>query len=198
MRIYRYIELWWMLVAFILLLGLANITKADYIYDLQATLTEGEAVYVDQEPFYYDIFHIHTEGQATLTFNNYDANLGSSNPRYDYNDPYLYLYTIQQPSFTGFSSANVQLVLFDEDDDGNENSPEGLYFFLDNVIVNNQLVAVISSYDPYVVGTVDFTITSNKPLSIIPEPATAGLIAIGAFGLLLIRRFGLCRNKMDS
>ena len=188
MRIYKYIELWWLLIAFILLLGLSSVTKADYIYDLQATLTEGEAVYVNQQPFYYDIFHIHTEGQATLTFENYDANLGSSNPHYDYNDPYLYLYTIETPAFNGFNNATVQLVLFDEDDDGNEDSPEGLYFFLDNVIDNNQLVAIITSYDPYVVGTVDFTITSDQPLSIIPEPATAGLITLGAVSLLIIRR----------
>ena len=195
---WKYAEIIWIFIAIGLLAGVASIAQADYIYNLQANLEEGEAIYVDQEPFYYDIFHIHTDGIATLTFENYNANLGSSNPRYDYNDPYLYLYTVQQPSFNGFGSANVQLILFDEDDDGNYDVNEGLYFFLDDITINNQLVALITSYDPYVVGTVDFSITSDKPLSIIPEPATAGLIAIGAFGLLLIRRFGLCRNKMDN
>ena len=195
---WKYVEIIWIFIVIGLLASVASIAQADYIYNLQANLEEGEAIYVDQEPFYYDIFHIHTDGIATLTFENYNANLGSSNPRYDYNDPYLYLYTVQQPSFNGFGSANVQLILFDEDDDGNYDVNEGLYFFLDDITINNQLVALITSYDPYVVGTVDFSITSDKPLSIIPEPATAGLIAIGAFGLLLIRRFGLCRNKMDN
>ena len=79
-------------------------------------------------------------------------------------------------------------VLFAEDDDGNENSPEGLYFYLDDVEMNNQLVAVVSSYDPYVVGTVDFTVTSDKALSIIPEPLAFSLIGVGGISLLILRR----------
>ena len=198
MKIYKYIELWWLLIAFLLLLGLASTAKGDYIYNLQANLTEGEAVYVNQQPFYYDSFHIYSDGPATLTFENYNANLGSSNPHYDYNDPYLYLYTIETPAFNGFNSATVQLVLFDEDDDGNEDSPEGLYFFLDDVYINNQLVAIITSYDPYVTGTVDFTITSDKALYIIPEAQTFGLISIGALSLLIARRIGKCQSKTES
>jgi hypothetical protein len=176
-------------IAFVIVLMLASITRGDlYVYDLEATLTESNVTYVDQEPFYYDMFHIQTDGYATLAFDNYDADLGSSNPNFDYNDPYLYLYTIEEPAFVGFGSGSVQLTLFDEDDDGNEDSPEGLYFYLDDVQMHNQLVAVVSSYDPYVVGTVDFTVTSNQPLSIIPEPQAISLIILGGMGLLIAKR----------
>tara|TARA_B100000424_G_scaffold845_1_gene701 strand:+ start:311 stop:886 length:576 start_codon:yes stop_codon:yes gene_type:complete len=176
-------------IAFVLVLMLASITNADlYVYDVEATLTESNVTYVDQEPFYYDIFHIQADGYATLAFDNYDADLGSSNPDYDYNDPYLYIYTIEEPAFVGFGSASVELTLFDEDDDGNEDSPEGLYFYLDDVEMHNQLVAVVSSYDPYVVGTVDFTVTSDQPLSIIPEPQAIGLILLGGASLLIAKR----------
>jgi len=176
-------------IAFVLVLMLASITNADlYVYDVEATLTESNVTYVDQEPFYYDIFHIQADGYATLAFDNYDADLGSSNPDYDYNDPYLYIYTIEEPAFIGFGGGSVELTLFDEDDDGNEDSPEGLYFYLDDVEMHNQLVAVVSSYDPYVVGTVDFTVTSNQPLSIIPEPQAIGLILLGGASLLIAKR----------
>jgi hypothetical protein len=176
-------------IAFVLVLMLASITQADlYVYDVEATLTESNVTYVEQEPFYYDIFHIQTDGYATLAFDNYDASLGSSNPDFDYNDPYLYIYTIEEPAFVGFGNGSVELTLFDEDDDGNEDSPEGLYFFLDDVLMHNQLVAVVSSYDPYVVGTVDFTVTSNQPLSIIPEPLAFSLIGVGGISLLILRR----------
>ncbi len=188
MKFWKYAEVIWIVIAFLLLLGVARVAQADYIYDLQANLTQGEAVYVDQQPFYYDMFYIYSDNPATLTFENYDANLSSSNPHYDFNDPYLYIYTVETPAFNGFSGASVQLVLFDEDDDGNEDSPEGLYFFLDDVDINGELVALISSYDPYVTGTVDFTITSDQPLSIIPEPATISFIALGAVSLLFVRR----------
>lgn len=176
-------------IGFILLLMLVSITRADlYVYDLEATLIENNVTYVDQEPFYYDIFHIQTDGYATLAFDNYDADLGSSNPDFDFNDPYLYLYTIEEPAFIGFGSGSVQLSLFDEDDDGNEDSPEGLYFYLDDVQIHNQLVAIVSSYDPYVVGTVDFVVTSDQPLSIIPEPQAIGLIVLGGISLLIAKR----------
>ena len=56
------------------------------------------------------------------------------------------------------------------------------------VEMHNQLVAVISSYDPYVVGTVDFTVTSDKALSIIPEPLAFSLIGVGGISLLILRR----------
>jgi hypothetical protein len=182
----RNIILW---IAFVLLLMFASITRGDlYVYDLEATLTENNVTYVDQEPFYYDIFHIQTDGYATLAFDNYDADLGSSNPNYDYNDPYLYLYTIEEPAFVGFGSGSVQLTLFDEDDDGNEDSPEGLYFYLDDVQIHNQLVAIVSSYDPYVIGTVDFTVTSDQPLSIIPEAQAISLILLGGASLLIAKR----------
>jgi hypothetical protein len=178
-------------VAFLywILLFTASVTQADlYVYDLQANLSENNVTYVDQEPFYYDIFHIQTDSYSTLAFDNYDADLGSSNPDFDYNDPYLYLYTIEQPLFVGFGSGSVELTLFDEDDDSNQDSPEGLYFYLDDVEIHNQLVAVVSSYDPYVVGTVDFTVTSNQPLSIIPEPQAIGLILLGGASLLIAKR----------
>jgi|TARA_Y100000289_G_scaffold57781_1_gene62443 hypothetical protein len=176
-------------LAFIIVLMLASITRGDlYVYDLEATLTESNVTYVDQEPFYYDIFHIQTDGYATLAFDNYDADLGSSNSNYDFNDPYLYLYEIEQHTLNGFSGGSVQLTLFDEDDDGNEDSPEGLYFYLDDVQIHNQLVAVISSYDPYVVGTVDFTVTSDQPLSIIPEAQAISLILLGGASLLIAKR----------
>jgi len=169
--------------------SLCGVANADlYVYDVEATLTESNVTYVNQEPFYYDIFHIQTDGYATLAFDNYDAKLGSSNPDFDYNDPYLYIYTIEEPAFVGFGSGSVELTLFDEDDDGNEDSPEGLYFYLDDVEMHNQLVAVVSSYDPYVVGTVDFTVTSNQPLSIIPEPQAIGLILLGGASLLIAKR----------
>jgi len=189
-KLWNRIEVIWIVLVFIILfLASAMKSEADlYVYDLEATLTENNVTYVDQEPFYYDIFHIQTDGYATLAFDNYDADLGSTNPDFDFNDPYLYLYEIEQHTLNGFSGGSVQLTLFDEDDDGNEDSPEGLYFYLDDVQIHNQLVAVVSSYDPYVVGTVDFTVTSNQPLSIIPEPQAISLILLGGTTLLIAKR----------
>ena len=189
-KLWHRIEVIWIVLIFIILfLASAMKSEADlYIYDLEATLTESNVTYVDQEPFYYDIFHIQADGYATLAFDNYDADLGSSNPNYDFNDPYLYLYEIEQHTLNGFSGGSVQLTLFDEDDDGNEDSPEGLFFYLDDVQMHNQLVAIVSSYDPYVMGTVDFTVTSNQPLSIIPEPQAISLILIGGATLLIAKR----------
>ena len=189
-KLWHRIEVIWIVIMFIILfLASAMKSEADlYVYDLEATLTENNVTYVDQEPFYYDIFHIQTDGYATLAFDNYDADLGSTNPDFDFNDPYLYLYEIEQHTLNGFSGGSVQLTLFDEDDDGNEDSPEGLYFYLDDVQIHNQLVAVVSSYDPYVVGTVDFTVTSNQPLSIIPEPQAISLILLCGTTLLIAKR----------
>ena len=189
-KLWHRIEVIWIVLVFIILFLAASMkSEADlYIYDLEATLTESNVTYVDQEPFYYDIFHIQTDGYATLAFDNYDADLGSSDSNYDFNDPYLYLYEIEQHTLNGFSGGSVQLTLFDEDDDSNQNSPEGLYFYLDDIQIHNQLVAVVSSYDPYVVGTVDFTVTSDQPLSIIPEPQAISLILLGGASLLIAKR----------
>ena len=172
----------------IMLLFACGIAQSDFVYDLQANLALDNAVYIEQQPFYYDSFYISSSGPATLTFDNYDANLVSTMYSYDSNDPYLYLYTIEQPSFNGWETASVQFLLFDEDDDGNEEIADGLYFFLDDVYVNNEILAVVSSYDPYVIGTVDFTITSDKALTIIPEPTAVSLIAMGGLTLLFIKR----------
>ena len=47
-------------IAFIVVLMLASITRADlYVYDVEATLTENNVTYVEQEPFYYDIFQFY-------------------------------------------------------------------------------------------------------------------------------------------
>tara|TARA_S200000501_G_scaffold58002_1_gene48257 strand:+ start:1478 stop:2062 length:585 start_codon:yes stop_codon:yes gene_type:complete len=175
---------------FLITLLYASLAKADIINYLQANLTEDYAMIIDEEPFYYNIFDIYADGEATLTFNNYNANLGSDNPDYDFNDPYLYLYTLESTSFKNINSFSTHYVLTAEDDDGNENSPEGLYFFLDNIIMTNHMVALVSSYDPYVTGTVDFTITSDKDLTIaqIPEPTAIGLLLLGGSSLLLINK----------
>ena len=174
----------------LIIIILASLTaRGDlYVYNLEANLTESNVTYVEQEPFYYDVFHIQTDSFATLTFNNYNATLSSTNSNYNFNDPYLYLYTIEEPVFNGFDGANVQLTLLDEDDDGNENSPEGLYFYLDNIEIDNQLVAVVSSYEPYSTGQVDFTVISDQQLYIIPEPLALSFVAVGGLSLFMLKR----------
>ena len=47
---------------------------------------------------------------------------------------------------------------------------------------------MITSYDPEQVGTVNFNITSDSPLTVIPEPQAIGLIALAGLGLLLGRK----------
>lgn len=189
-KLWNRIELVWLILVFVILFAVS--ARGDlYVYDLQATLTESNSFEIDNETFYYDMFNIYSDESATVTFNNYNADLGSNNPSYDFNDPYLYLYTIESTSFNGIQSFSSTYSLLDEDDDGNSNSPEGLYFYLDDIYFNNQLVAVISSYDPYVTGTVDFTVTSNQPLTVIPEPLAASLIGTAGLILLLTRKRGL-------
>ena len=154
--------------------SLCGVAKADIIYDYTANLLEDNIVTIDQETHYYDIFYISALGEATVTFNNYNANLGSNNSDYDYNDPYLYLYVAEEKSFNGLEQFTASYSLEAEDDDGNENSPEGLYFYLPDF--------------PEVTGTVDFTITSDVPLTVIPEPQAIALIALTGAGLLLGRK----------
>ena len=190
-KLWNRIEVIWIVLIFIVLLLAASLkSEADlYEYDLQAILTESNSIIIDNEDIhYYDLFYIYSDGPAELTFNNYNADLIS--PYYEryYSDPYLYLYEEQNTIFNDIDSFTSTWVLFAEDDDGNENSPEGLYFYLDDVEMHNQLVAVVSSYDPYVVGTVDFTVTSDQPLSIIPEPQAIGLILLGGASLLIAKR----------
>lgn len=194
MRLQEYLAL----AGIIIVLLLAGIAKGDLSYNLQANLLDNNVMMIDQQPHYYDMFNIYADGETTITLNNYNANLGSSNLAYDYNDPYLYLYTIEEQSFNGIESFNNVYTLIAEDDDGNENSPEGLYFYLADLTFTNNLIAVITSYDPYVTGTVDFDIISNKDLVIaqIPEPAAIGFICVGGGILLLINRH--LKNKALS
>ena len=98
------------------------------------------------------------------------------------------MYTLAPVAFEWVIAGSVHLKFFNDADDSNEDSPDGLYVYLDDVEMHNQLVAVVSSYDPYVVGTVDFTVTSDKALSIIPEPLAFSLIGVGGISLLILRR----------
>ena len=161
----------------VLMLG-SCIAQADLSYDLRAEL-EDKYIYIDNEQHYYDIFYISTPNYATITFDNYTANLGSDNSDYDYNDPYLYLLTSFEQSVDNFIY---------EDDDGNADIDEGLYFYLSDITFTNNLIAVVTSYDPEVKGTVDFTITSDQSLYIIPEPQALGLILLGGIILFKIKR----------
>ena len=161
----------------VLILG-SCVAQADLVYDLRAEL-EDEYIYIDNEKHYYDIFFISSAGPTTITLNNYAANLGSDNSSYDYNDPYLYLLTSFQQSVDNYIY---------EDDDGNSDIDEGLYFYLSNVTFTNNIIAVITSYDPEVKGTVDFNITSDNQLMIIPEPQAISLIASGGILLLILKR----------
>jgi hypothetical protein len=161
----------------VLILG-SCIAQADLVYNLRAEL-EDKYIYIENEKHYYDIFYISTPSYATVTFDNYAANLGSSNEDYDYNDPYLYLLTSFQQSVDNFIY---------EDDDGNEDVEEGLFFYLSDITFTNNLIALVTSYDPEVKGTADFTITSNNQLYIIPEPLAISLIATSGLTLLIIKR----------
>ena len=175
----------------IIVLLLASTVRGDlYEYDLEALLTESNPVTIDQQTHYYDLFYIYSDGPAELTFDNYNANLISPYDNGEYSDPYLYLYEEQNILFSSINSFASTYVLFAEDDDGNESVAEGLYFYLDNVIMTNHIVAMVTSYDPNTTGTVDFSIISDKQLSIqtIPEPQAVSLILIGGSALLLIKR----------
>lgn len=160
---------------------------ADYIYDLTATLSSSSTVSIEQESHYYQMFHLVADGEATVTFTNYDADLVSPYYEGQYSDPYLYLYILEQIDFGSIDSFSRSYVLYDEDDDGNEGVGEGLYFYLPNITFTNELVAMVTSYNPMATGTVDFTIDSNKLLTVIPEPTAFGLVLIGGATLVLIR-----------
>ena len=60
-----------------LTLGIGILAYADYEYDLTATLSEGNYFFEEQEKFHYDVFRIYADGDATVTFDNYDADLVS-------------------------------------------------------------------------------------------------------------------------
>ena len=171
-----------------LMLGIGISAYADYEYDLTATLSEGNYFFEDQEKFHYDVFRIYTEGDATVTFDNYDADLFSYQDEYDYNDPFLYLYSIENRVFDGTSGFAEVYTLQASDDDGNEELEDGLFFYLADIEFSNELVAVITSYDPESVGTVDFKIYSDAPLTVVPEPATVLLVGLAGGMLMLTRK----------
>ena len=170
-----------------LMLGIGISAYADYEYDLTATLSEESYFFQEQEKFHYDVFRIYTDGDATVTFDNYDADLFSYQDEYDYNDPYLYLYSIENRMFDGTSGFAEVYTLQASDDDGNEELEDGLFFYLEDVEFSNELVAVITSYDPESLGTVDFKIYSDAELTVVPEPAAIGMVGL-AGGLLLLAR----------
>jgi len=161
---------------------------ADYIYDLTATLSPSSMVTIEQQPHFYQMYHLVADGEATVTFTNYDADLVSPTDQGEYSDPYLYLYILEELNFGNINSFSRAYVLYDEDDDGNEDVAEGLYFYLPDVIFTNELVAMVTSYEPMTTGTVDFTIESDTALTVIPEPVAVGLILTGGFTLLLARK----------
>jgi hypothetical protein len=161
---------------------------ADYIYDLTATLSPSSMVTIEQQPHFYQMYHLVADGEATVTFTNYDADLVSPTDQGEYSDPYLYLYILEELDFSNINSFSRAYVLYDEDDDGNEDVAEGLYFYLADVIFTNELVAMVTSYEPMTTGTVDFTIESDTALTVIPEPVAVGLIFVGGVTLLLTRK----------
>ena len=90
--------------------------------------------------------------------------------------------------FDGVSGFAEVYTLQASDDDGNEELEDGLFFYLEDVEFSNELVAVITSYDPESVGTVDFKIYSDAPLTVVPEPATVLLVGLAGGALLLSRK----------
>ena len=178
MRIQEYLALAGLLIVILL----ASFVNADIVYDYEALLSEDNVVTIDQEDHYYDLFYITADGEATVSFFNYDANLT------DYDDPYLYLYLPEEKSFNGLQQFTASYYLADEDDDGNEEMEEGLFFYLPNFTFTNEVLAMVTSYDPEQTGTVNFNITSDTPLTVIPEPQSIGLICLTGLGLLLCRK----------
>ena len=177
-----------LLLSIALMLGIGTSAYADYEYDLTATLSEGNYFFEEQEKFHYDVFRIYADGEATVTFDNYDADLFSYQDEYNYNDPFLYLYSIENRVFDGVSGFAEVYTLQASDDDGNEELEDGLFFYLADVEFSNELVAVITSYDPESVGTVDFKIYSDAPLTVVPEPATVLLVGLAGGALILARK----------
>jgi hypothetical protein len=145
-------------------------------------------VTIEQQPHFYQMYHLVADGEATVTFTNYDADLVSPTDQGEYSDPYLYLYILEELDFSNINSFSRAYVLYDEDDDGNEDVAEGLYFYLPDVTFTNELVAMVTSYEPMTTGTVDFTIESDTALTVIPEPVAVGLIFVGGVTLLLTRK----------
>ena len=177
-----------LLLSIALMLGIGTSAYADYEYDLTATLSEGNYFFEDQEKFHYDVFRIYAEGAATVTFDNYDADLFSYQDETNYDDPFLYLYSIENRVFDGVSGFAEVYTLQASDDDGNYELEDGLFFYLEDVEFSNELVAVITSYDPESVGTVDFKIYSDVPLTVVPEPATVLLVGLAGGALILTRK----------
>lgn len=177
-----------LLLSVALMLGVGISAYADYEYDLTATLSEGNYFFDEQEKFHYDVFRIYADGDATVTFDNYDADLFSYQDETNYDDPFLYLYSIENRVFDGTSGFAEVYTLQASDDDGNYELDDGLFFYLADVEFSNELVAVITSYDPESVGTVDFKIYSDAPLTVVPEPASISLLLAGATSLLFIKR----------
>ena len=177
-----------LLLSIALTLGIGISAYADYEYDLTAILSEGNYFFEDQQKFHYDVFRIYTDSNATVTFDNYDADLFSYQDEYNYDDPFLYLYSIENRVFDGTSGFAEVYTLQASDDDGNEELEDGLFFYLADVEFSNELVAVITSYDPESVGTVDFKIYSDAPLTVVPEPATVLLVGLAGGALLLSRK----------
>jgi hypothetical protein len=178
-KLWHRIEVIWIILIFIVLFLAASLkSEADLIYNLRAEL-EDKYIYIDNEKHYYDIFFISTPSYATVTFDNYAADLGSNNEDYDYNDPYLYLLPNFQQSIYNYIY---------EDDDGNEDVEEGLFFYLADITFTNNMIALVTSYDPEVKGTVDFNITSDNQLMIIPEPAAISLLFTAGILLIVLRK----------
>ena len=50
------------------------------------------------------------------------------------------------------------------------------------------MIALVTSYDPEVKGTVDFNITSDNQLMIIPEPAAISLLFTAGILLIVLRK----------
>ncbi len=164
--------------------------KADFMYNLQATLSPNSVVEIEQEPHYYEMFHIYADGAATVTFDNYNANLISPYDNGEYSDPYLYLYILDAVTFNTLNTFSPSYVLYDEDDDGNEDLGNGLYFYLEDVTFTNQLLAMVTSYEPMTTGTVDFNLYSDEPLNVysIPEPTATALILLSGSIIFLARQ----------
>ena len=97
----------------------------------------------------------------------------------DYNDPYLYLLPNFQQSIDNYIY---------KDDDGNSDIEEGLFFYLADITFTNNMIALVTSYDPEVKGTVDFNITSDNQLMIIPEPAAISLLFTAGILLIVLRK----------
>tara|TARA_Y100000004_G_scaffold167627_1_gene200313 strand:+ start:3370 stop:3927 length:558 start_codon:yes stop_codon:yes gene_type:complete len=166
----------------------ASVSLADYVYNLTASLEENSPITIEQQTHYYEMFHITSSGEATVTFDNYDANLISPYDNGEYSDPYLYLYLLQNTSVPSINGLSKTYILYDEDDDGNEEIAQGLYFYLPDVTFTNEMIAIVTSYDPLTTGTVDFNLYSDSPLTVIPEPYAVAFVLVGGATITLLRK----------